>query len=290
MLIRKIMFLLLLVIALFLSCSDAVGRRARNNFLVNELSPNHMFYFLLENSLENIQEITVASEYFDMVFKLVVTLPPGYNENESYPVFIMTDGDHRLFNVRDMHQMMLDKEITDIILVNICYANNVSWAMTSQALTPIRYRKFIEYPGRFLDFITNTVTPLLCDLYNIDNTRSALMGHSWGGQFVHYALFNSDRYINQPFNYYVIASGIFCTIQEERHLRRNSNILNLDKTIYLSVGGIEDPAFMYEMMQFIGRMNNYNMPITHEIFERAGHSNYIPGMLRNVLLMWYGFD
>ena len=51
--------------------------------------------------------------------------------------------------------------------------------------------------------------PYLGENYNIDYENSTLYGHSDGGVFTHYALFNSDRYENQPFGRYIIGSPAF---------------------------------------------------------------------------------
>ena len=66
----------------------------------------------------------------------------------------------------------------------------------------VRAKYFYEEREKFIDFITNNLTPYLSEMYNIDFERSAFYGHSAGGVLSHNAAFTSDLYENQPFKYY----------------------------------------------------------------------------------------
>jgi predicted alpha/beta superfamily hydrolase len=149
------------------------------------------------------------------------------------------------------------------------------------------------------------------ELYNIDYNRSALMGHSLGGYFMHYAVFNSDKYENQPFHYYVMASPSNELIVARHHRGHDFIVIETDyfkrnktlaKEIYVTAGGIEDDEYYnlygknfisYAMLtnveNFKTRMEKQKVKtIEYEIWEGADHSSYVKPMMRKSLLKYYG--
>jgi predicted alpha/beta superfamily hydrolase len=157
--------------------------------------------------------------------------------------------------------------------------------------------EFIQKSDLFLDFITNNLAPYLGELYNIDYHRSALMGHSFGGYFIHYAVFNADKYENQPFHYYVMASlstpdvvaryysGNDPIAVETDYFKRNKV---LTKKIYVTAGGREY-AILTNIDNFKARMKGHKVKtIEYEIWEGADHSSYVKPMMQKSLLKYYG--
>jgi predicted alpha/beta superfamily hydrolase len=183
--------------------------------------------------------------------------------------------------------MMVNGEIEDIIMVSIGYNYGIDAEKVETRLVEL-----VQKSDLFLNFITNNLVPYLGELYNIDYKRSALMGHSLGGLFVYYAVFNHDEYKNQPFNYYVMASPSFSmtNIQsnwkygdiEKDYFKRNKT---LKKEIYLTVGDKE--SGMSNIDNFLQRSKKYGITtIDYEIYN-GNHTSYVKPMIRKSLLKYY---
>jgi predicted alpha/beta superfamily hydrolase len=292
----------LILITVFSSCTGT-GKKAkklvnymteseRNSVVFSPVSPKQKYYHEVADVAQYIQEMSVYDEELEATYIIHITLPPDYDENKSYPMYMMTDGIWRLSDHAELRPMMVDGEIEDIIMVSIGY----DYGINAEA-AGTRMIEFIQKSDLFLDFITNNLAPYLGELYHIDYNRSALMGHSFGGYFIHYAVFNADKYENQPFHYYVMASlstpdvvaryyrGSDPVAIETDYFKRNKV---LTKKIYVTAGEREY-AILTNIENFKTRMKEQKVKtIEYEIWEGADHSSYVKPMMRKSLLKYYG--
>ena len=153
---------------------------------------------------DSVQEISMYDEELDTTFIIHVTLPPDFDAEKTYPMFVMTDGVWRFGNHPALWNLMQEKAVEDVILVSIGYDFQLDG--TDNA---VRATYFCEKKDLFLSFITDNLMPYLNASYSIDFSQSALYVHSLGGTFTHYAAFQSDLFENQPFQYYIIGSPAF---------------------------------------------------------------------------------
>lgn len=159
----------------------------------------------------------------------------------------------------------------------------------------------------FLNFITDNLMPYLGECYQLDYSKSALYGHSLGGVFTHYAVFNSDLYANQPFGNYIIGSLAFWSpyfqplessedySAEYGYFERNSN---LDKKFFICGGEFEDPYYadyygncettLEGIESLMKRLEEYGVTSAErKIYENASHYDFIPEMLSEFLVKHY---
>jgi predicted alpha/beta superfamily hydrolase len=261
----------------------------RNSVVFSEVSKNQKYYNEVADVVEYIQEMSVYDEELDSTYIIHITLPPDYDKNKSYPMYMMTDGIWRLSDHAELRSLMVNGEIEDIILVSIGYNYGIDAEKEKTRLVELAQKS--EF---FFNFITDNLAPYLGELYNIDYKRSALMGHSLGGLFVYYAVFNHDKYKNEPFNYYVIASPSFFITNnqsnwkygdiEKDYFKRNRK---LEKEIYLTVGDKEYGNILPNINNFFQRSKKYRIKtLDYEVFDGT-HSSYVKLMLRKSLLKFY---
>jgi len=261
----------------------------RNSVVISEVSKNQKYYDEIADVTEYIQEMSVYDEELDSTYIIHITLPPDYDINKSYPMYMMTDGIWRLSDHAELRPLMVNGEIEDIIMVSIGYNYEINAEKTETRLVELARKSDL-----FLNFITDNLAPYLGELYNIDNKRSALMGHSLGGLFVYYAVFNHDKYKNEPFNYYVIASpSLYMTDNqsnwkygdiEKDYYKRNRK---LEKEIYLTAGDKEYGNILPNVNNFFQRSKKYKIKtLDYEVFDGT-HSSYVKPMLRKSLLKFY---
>jgi len=269
--------------------TNYMSSNERESVVFSEVSEKQKYYSEVADVAEYIQEMSIYDEELDSTYIIHITLPPDYDKNKSYPMYMMTDGIWRLSDHAELRPLMVNGEIEDIILVSIGY----NYGIDAENVK-IRRVELIEKSDLFLDFITDNLAPYLGELYNIDYKRSALMGHSFGGLFMYYAVFNHDKYKNDPFHYYVMASPSFFMIDipsywkygdiEKDYFKRNKK---LNKEIYLTAGDKESGDMPQNINNFLKRSKKHGITtIDYEIYD-GGHSSYVKPMMRKSLLKFY---
>jgi len=258
-------------------------------------------YSAVKTIRDSIEEISIYDEEMNVEFLVHAVLPPDYDPNRAYPVFFLTDGVYRFGNTPQLRQVMEDGSSEDVILVTLGYGYHMNGRDEGN-----RFTHLIVERAALLDFITDNLMPYLGEIYNIDYIQSAIYGHSNGGVFTHYALFNSDRYENQPFGHYIIGSPAFWCLYENPdyldvkgyesnygYFERNTT---LNKSVFLCGGSFEDPdyadrynghASTLEGLEALNeRLESYGADVTYKLYE-SHHYQYIPDMLIEYLRETY---
>lgn len=251
---------------------------------------------------EFVREISIYDEELDTNFIVHVTTPPDYDAEKTYPAYVLTDGVWRFGNHPELRKEMENGNAGDALLVSIGYDYTINGMDDDN-----RVKYFSKNNKEFLDFITDNLMPYLGENYNIDFGNSTLYGHSLGGTFAHYAVFNSDKYENQPFGNYIIGSPVFWSPgflpysnaaeykTEYGYFDRNET---LDKRIFVCAGADEDPVYeeyygdndstLEGVDNFMKRLSDYGVTNAEcKIYPGSGHYQFIPEMLKEVLAKFY---
>ncbi len=196
---------------------------------------------------DSITEYHFYDEELDMGFTVHVTVPPSYEEKNSYPAFVMTDAVWRFNDVTFLYEEMQSGKADPQILITIGFEYDVDgWD------NGIRSNILCDHKKEFLDFIIDNLMPYLGETYNFYYGKSTLFGHSQGGVFTHYAAFNFDLYENRPFANYIIGSPTFWTpyftevpgyeeySDEYGYFDRNKTY---DKNLFITAGDMEDEDY-----------------------------------------------
>jgi predicted alpha/beta superfamily hydrolase len=157
-----------------------------------------------------------------------------------------------------------------------------------------------------LDFVTDNLMPYLCENYNIDCGASTLFGHSMAGVFSHCALFESDKYKNQPFGKYIIGSPAFWNLYEDFPGLEHGNIDtdygyfdrndSLGKSVFLCGGALEDPDYeknynghdstLTGLEKLNDRLEAHGADVTYKLYD-SHHYQYVTEMLTEYLTTVY---
>lgn len=258
----------------------------------------------VEEIKDSVKEISIYDEELDTEFLVHVTLPPNFDESKTYPMFVFSDGVWRFGNVPSIRKLMENDEIEDVILVTIGYNYQIDGTSIE-----VRSKYFYEETAMTTEFIVNNLAPYLSELYNIDFERSGFYGHSAGGVLSHYAAFNSDKFENEPFKYYIIGSPAFWELHrldnvkdpdayktEYGYFDRNDSF---DKIIYLCGGENEDPEYeeyydgydttLEGIANLMNRLESHGVTTAkRKIYENSGHWQFIPDMFIEFFREYYG--
>ena len=253
---------------------------------------------------DSVDEIRIYDEEMGKEFTVHVTLPPDYDKDKTYPIFFLTDGIWRFGNCPELRKCMENGEAAPVILVSLYYSYDVT-----DPDGEMRYCDLVINRELLLNFITDNLMPYLCENYNIDCGNSTLYGHSDGGVFTHNALFNSDKYENQPFGHYIIGSPALWGLKHYNEYEGISNDIymndydyfdrneKLDKTVFLCAGSQEDPDYadnyregddttLEGVAKLKERLESHNAELTYKLYE-SHHYQYIPEMLIEYLKETY---
>jgi len=193
--------------------------------------------------LENTQELHVKSAASKRDYRIWVSEPQGEVPAEGYSVIYVLDSP-QMFPILSAANTAYARSIreTAALVVGIGYPKdaNVMQERTWD-LTP-----FADETGRmktggakdFLGFIKDDLKPLIEKTYNVNKTKQALYGHSFGGLFTLYTFFTSPESFQK---YAMISPSIW--FGNKKVLGFQSNLLSKDLSgfrAFVAVGEFEE--------------------------------------------------
>ena len=224
-------------------------------------------------------------------YRIYVALPEGYGEgSKRYPVLYLLDADAAFSLATQAYRLLrVDSTTPDLLLIGIGYevAGAARRTRRLQDLTPTRIaaNSNTGESAAFLRFLTETIIPAIDSLYRTNPGDRAIYGHSLGGLFALYALFERP----DVFRRYIVSSpslwwdGAVVLGYESRFAR---NRASLPKSIFMSVGA-EEPPDMKEWFQPFAdsvRSRRYrDVRFTAVVLPEETHLSIVaPGFLRGL--------
>ena len=264
----------------------------RKSIVVGKLSSECEYYdetvSLDPTCTDYISEISIYDQEIDDTFVVHVSLPPEYDNTKKYPMVVMTDGMWRLPEHPNTRALMIDGEIEPVILVSIGYPIGYDYGT-------IREREFLQNPDKYLHFIVDNLVPYLMEQYCVDDENLTLAGHSYGGYFEYYALFNSDTIGKNIFkNYHVGSPALYVPTGdnmqdvEAAYYSRNKS---LNCNVFVTMGSDEWPSFIALSDDFYNSLEarNYEgLTLKSEQFKGYDHDHSFTPAFREAMLLFYG--
>ncbi|MEN8374776.1 MAG: alpha/beta hydrolase-fold protein [Gemmatimonadota bacterium] len=247
---------------------------------------------------------TITSEITGRTYEISVALPLGYETTEAtYPVLYAVDANGELGTVVEAARLMrFDGIVPDLLIVGIGYPVGRFFDATplrAVDLTPTEDPEFLRWwseelpdfpplegtggaPG-FLDFIRQELIPLVESEYRAESSGRALFGHSFGGLFALYALFQGEG----TFERFIVGSPSlfwddratfdFEAAYAETHATLEADLFlavglleALDGEEYAMVSNVEDLATILEARNYEG------LRLETMFFEDETHTSVIP--------------
>ena len=274
-------------------------------------------------TLPNTEMRIITSKENNVVYKLFVSLPEGYNAKghhsyqESYPVIYLLDPDVEFGMAENIARTMVNYDtIRPFIIVGIGYQNQDLTTMNSEEFweqwTKNRARDYIpiqvkqgkedfesgdhEYHGlsqltggssKFKDFIEKELIPHINRTYRTSNER-ALVGHSQAG------LFTTWMMLQHPdiFEKYIILSPSLW-VEKGEMLKQSSKLQHSNNiTAYFAAGSLEHDArgsMVNDLKTFYDSLpKNKGFKSKLEIIEDENHVSMVPIALTKGLKYLFG--
>ena len=221
--------------------------------------------------------------------ELIVGLPPSYasEPERSYPVIYLLDGywDFNLVNTL-MGGLIYDRVAPELIVVGLSYGGqNPSYdRLRGDDYTPTRSHPshsaepFGGGGGRFLKLIEDSVLPTIERRYRVDPRQRILSGHSLGGLFTLYALFERPELFA---SFLALSPAVgwderWLFGREKQFQKEHARV---ERRVWLSVGDSEWPHFTQACRDFFEqfRASRYaGMALDVKVVEGERHSGVKP--------------
>lgn len=246
---------------------------------------------------------TIKSKHTDTRYRITVSLPYEYDDKPSkkWPVVYLTDGNSYFGMVTDIvRSMSLCESTTDAIVIGIGYPESGKYKSPweefhrrSFDLTPIQDKNAEKELGeitkrntvtggadKFIKFIQNELFPFVNERYRTAARKRVLAGHSLGGLFAAYALFENPRL----FTHYLICSPSlwfhdqYIFEREENYSKRHKQ---LHANVFLSTGEMEESAgrnMTTNPLRFTTLLTSRNykgLNVIQKFFNGEGHCEVI---------------
>ncbi|MEM7662095.1 MAG: alpha/beta hydrolase-fold protein [Pseudomonadota bacterium] len=233
------------------------------------------------------QEFSIQSESTDDTREIIVHLPTDYDpdRDEGYPVIYMLDaGSKDKLTAEIASYYYWGDLMPELIVVGL---KNVNRGLD---FLPHYYdvenndgEQVYGNGDKLLAYIENELIPFVDNQFNTNGDNS-FSGHSWGGQFLTYALSQSPGL----FDAYFITSPSFGSAGEwsqktfdalELALKRDYEFPDL---VYVSVGGdgapgaLSDAGLLPEYYRLVGLLRRHlpeQVELRHEIHDIANHTS-----------------
>lgn len=236
-----------------------------------------------------------------VTYPIFISLPGSYyNTEKTYPVVYMLDAYSSFGIVTQTAKLMaFNKELPELIIVGISSEGGSKEFIYNRArdFTPTYIpaeklpdgaKLMIPISGgaeKFLEFIKNELIPFADSNYRIEQNERTLIGHSLGGLFASYVLFNQT----ELFSRYVMISPAL-TWDDNIILKQEENFFEANKTlpvkIYTAVGSLEHEELLETWEKFISSLENRNyegLKMKTEIAEGETHYTIIPYLVTHGL-------
>jgi predicted alpha/beta superfamily hydrolase len=179
-------------------------------------------------------------------YRIYVSLPQSYSKNPSknYPVVYLLDANVLFELTKELCGVLhWAGQLRELMIVGIGYpTDNIAetYALRERDYTPTTV---IGEAGEFLKFIQEDLIPHIDSNYRTNPSDRAIVGHSHGGLFSLYALFEAPN----TFNRYVVSSPSLwwddrVILEYEREYAQEHP--DLPVKLFLSVGGLEEDAMI----------------------------------------------
>jgi predicted alpha/beta superfamily hydrolase len=240
-------------------------------------------------------------------YRISIALPYEYLDfqEKTYPTIYILDANLYFGMFTEISRMLYLCGMTESIIVGIGYpldlpleeSFNEMMALRSLDLTPVvdeayeAERAQLGMPektggaSKFLSFLADDVIPMVEAEYRTAATDRTLVGHSFGGLFALYTLFQKptlfrNYIVGSP---YLFFGDMVLFDYEERFAEDRTS---LPVKLFLSAGGLEESItepYVSNLYKFKARLlsRNYtDFELTSQIFEKCNHCAAIAPMFQ----------
>ena len=262
-------------------------------------------------TLPGTQQFDLTSEVNGHSYRLYVAPPDGYAPEDTtrYPVLYVLDGYFSFpAAVSARGSMGIVGGLEEVIVVGIGDGDHAfdswfsnRWRDYTPSSDPAADSTFAEQFGlpvesvrsgggrEFLSVMKEEVVPFIDGTFRTTADRG-LSGHSFGGLFAAYALFEAPSFFQR---YGINSPSLWWNGGEafDMEVTFAADHTDLPARVFLSVGSEEGSAMVPPMKQFAEALQDREYPglqLETVVFEGETHASVVPAMMSRTLRVLYG--
>ena len=237
-------------------------------------------------------------------YKLYISLPRNYgNSTARYPVVYLLDADYSFAIARNITEHLADRaDLPKLLLVAIAYPDADS-SIANYRVNRMRdytptfslkggYGKHINrHSGGgpdFRQFLEKELIPHINGAYRTKTASNTLVGHSMGGMFAHYMMFERSAFFS---NYIIVSPSLWWDGYLGQRIELNYSKENsaLPVSAYYAVGSLEEEPMrpmvssMTGMTERIGSRKYQGLRLKSQVFAGETHNTVFPVALTHGL-------
>jgi len=289
MLIKTSFFtLLFLCVITILSCKDTLKKDSENELrpLISELAKDSMNNNKYpEVSIKNTECRKLKSQFTNENYEIDIFIPVDYyNDTIHYPIVFVLDAEYNFGCVTYITRRLIKNgDIPNVILVGIAYESDDEdyyYKTRMRDYTPPSDINGLNTGGieNFIEFFKQELIPFVKNNYRTRVDDITIVGHSIGGFFCGYTLFNHF----EIFKNYIIVSPSFwfsndVIFEYEKAFTKNHKEMNA--SIFLATGEDESEKMVNTTSRFIELMKQSNyqdLRFKSVIPEEENHRSIFP--------------
>jgi predicted alpha/beta superfamily hydrolase len=219
-----------------------------------------------EVTINNTELRKITSEFTQEIYEIDVFLPEGYSEDSiEYPLIVILDAEYNFGCVVYITRRLIKNgDIPKVILAGIAYESDDEeeyYHIRMRDCTPPSTIHGHQTGGveDFIQFLQSELFPFMDSNYRVLSDDRTIVGHSIGGFFGCYVLFNHT----QLFNKYIIVSPSLwfsnnIAFQYEEMYAESGDDLNAK--VFLSTGRRESDRMVQGTQRLINILEGRNYP------------------------------
>lgn len=228
------------------------------------------------------EQFSITSQIINDEFTIYVYLPADYNSTSSYPLIVSMDGDNEFEPVSEVvDELILGNAIPKSVFIAIGYGSEeANDQKRNRDYTPTATEGIEDYETggaeNFYQFLVQELLPKVQEQYAVNDDKATLLGHSYGGLFTVFAMFQNP--VTNPFDKFIPVatsywydSGILFEYEESFA----DTYPDFPAKVYTTMGALEGGVMIASFQEMIKRLEgrNYsNLIFYHELLKRYGHS------------------
>lgn len=237
----------------------------------------------------------IYSEHVQDSFELYITLPKKYSTTSSHPVVYYLDAN--LKSGKALRKVINQKELAgdtvETIFIGIGHIGNYRVLRRRDFVTPhiqqgdSLYSDETNYghAQNFYSFLSYELIPLIERNYGISKKRT-LIGHSFGGLFAFYSLFQKEQLFQ---NYVALSPSLWVNDGNIYHFEKKyrKDSAAIDATLFMRAGSRETINKILgacnSMNDFLNKKPYSNLQIDYKILEGETHNSYVEKSLSEIV-------
>ena len=258
----------------------------------------HFLFYLLFLSLASAYgqfDTKTKVEYSKSVadsFEIYISLPPGYNSNETYNVVYYCDANLKSGkHLRELISTNQYNNLQNSIFVGIGHIGNYHVLRRRDFILPtikgndtVGRDKNYGQTEKFYSYLKSELIPSINSKFKTNIDSNSILGHSLGGLFAFYCLFKSDNLFAK---YFALSPALWVdkySVYKFNHIQTG---FSKRKYLYFAAGSGETINKILngtnEAKEFLDKKQYGNLTYDYDVWKDKKHNSEVPLSLEKIL-------